>query len=147
MQQWLLPLITNRAHAEASESSNVTTGRDFSLHAESTSVTNVISEGEAEASNVAVGASVAVNLVAEEVKALMAGTASVGGNFSVTAKAQPKDLASAYATASGLDLQRYKDKYNTTISDILSGKAFKKDTTGAGGSLVLPVLPKVQPAR
>lgn len=127
-------LITNRAHAEASESSNVTTGRDFSLHAESTSVTNVISEGEAEASNVAVGASVAVNLVAEEVKALMAGTASVGGNFSVTAKAQPKDLASAYATASGLDLQRYKDKYNTTISDILSGKAFKKDTTGAGGS-------------
>ena len=127
-------LITNRAHAEASKTSNVTTGKDFRLHAESTSVTNVISEGEAEASNVAVGASVAVNLVAEEVKALMAGTASVGGDFSVTAKAQPKDLASAYATASGLDLQRYKDKYNTTISDILSGKAFKKDTTGTSGS-------------
>lgn len=127
-------LITNRAHAEASETSNVTTGRNFRLNAESTSVTNVISEGEAEASNVAVGASVAVNLVAEEVKALMAGTASVGGDFLVTAKAQPKDLASAYATASGLDLQRYKDKYNTTISDILSGKAFKKDTTGTSGS-------------
>ena len=127
-------LITNRAHAEASETSNVTTGGNFRLNAESTSVTNVISEGEAEASNVAVGASVAVNLVAEEVKALMAGTASVGGNFLVTAKAQPKDLASAYATASGLDLQRYKDKYNTKISDILSGKAFKKDTTGTSGS-------------
>ena len=83
-------LITNRAHAEASETSNVTTGKDFRLHAESTSVTNVISEGEAEASNVAVGASVAVNLVAEEVKALMAGTASVGGDFSVTAKADTR---------------------------------------------------------
>ena len=61
-----------------------------------------ISEGEAEASNVAVGASVAVNLVAEEVESPMAGTSRSQAVISqVTAKGKSqKDLASAYATAS-----------------------------------------------
>ncbi len=117
-------LVSNKVHAEAEQGAYVDAGGNLTLNAESVSAANTTAEGEAEASNAAVGASVAVNLVAETVTARMAGNGAVGGDFTVTARAKAQDLAKAYATASGLDLQRYKDKYNSSIADILSGKAF-----------------------
>ena len=117
-------LVSNKVRAEAEQGAYVDAGGNLTLNAESVSAANTTAEGEAEASNAAVGASVAVNLVAETVTARMAGNGAVGGDFTVTARAKAQDLAKAYATASGLDLQRYKDKYNSSIADILSGKAF-----------------------
>lgn len=119
-------LVSNKSKSEIEQGAQVTTGEnaDLTVNAESTSVTNTTAKGETEAKNAAVGASVAVNLVAEEVTARLAGNAVLGGNLNVTAKALAQDLAKAYATASGVDLQRYKDKYNASIADILSGKAF-----------------------
>ena len=122
-------LVSNKVRAEAEQGACVDAGGNLTLNAESVSAANTTAEGEAEASNAAVGASVAVNLVAETVTARMAGNGAVGGNLTVTARAKAQDLAKAYATASGLDLQRYKDKYNSSIADILSGKAFG---TGSG---------------
>ncbi len=122
-------LVSNKVRAEAEQGACVDAGGNLTLNAESVSAANTTAEGEAEASNAAVGASVAVNLVAETVIARMAGNGVVGGNLTVTARAKAQDLAKAYATASGLDLQRYKDKYNSSIADILSGKAFG---TGSG---------------
>ena len=117
-------LVSNKVRAEAEQGAYVDAGGNLTLNAESVSAANTTAEGEAEVSNAAVGASVAVNLVAETVTARMAGNGAVGGDFTVTARAKAQDLAKAYATASGLDLQRYKDKYNSSIADILSGKAF-----------------------
>lgn len=72
--------------------------------------------------------------MAEKVSALLAGTASVGGNFTVHAIAKAQDLAKAYATASGVDLSRYEKKYNATIASILDGSAFKKNNNNSGKS-------------
>lgn len=125
-------LVSNKAKAEIEQGAGVETGKDLTINAESTSATTAIATGKAEAKNAAAGASAAVNLVAEEVTACLAGNAALGTDLTVTAKALAQDLAKAYATASGLDLQRYQDKYNSTIADILSGKAFGTGNSSSG---------------
>jgi hypothetical protein len=54
----------------------------------------------------------------------MAGNASVGGDLNVTSKALTYDYSNAFATASGLDLERYQSKFGSSITDILNGNAF-----------------------
>ena len=125
-------LVSNKAKAEIEQGAGVETGKDLAISAESASATTATATGKAEAKNAAAGASVAVNLVAEEVTARLAGNAALGTDLTVTAKALAQDLAKAYATASGLDLQRYKDKYNSNIADILSGKAFGTGNSSTG---------------
>lgn len=125
-------LVSNKAKAEIEQGAGVETGKDLTINAESASATTATATGKAEAKNAAAGASAAVNLVAEEVTARLTGNATLGGELIVTAKALAQDLAKAYATASGLDLQRYKDKYNSTIADILSGKAFGTGNSSSG---------------
>lgn len=125
-------LVSNKAKAEIEQGAGVETGKDLTINAESASATTATATGKAEAKNAAAGASAAVNLVAEEVTARLAGNAALGTDLTVTAKALAQDLAKAYATASGLDLQRYKDKYNSTIADILSGKAFGTGNSSSG---------------
>ena len=125
-------LVSNKAKAEIEQGAGVETGTDLTINAESASATTTTATGKAEAKNAAAGASAAVNLVAEEVTARLAGNAALGGDLTVTAKALAQDLAKAYATASGLDLQRYKDKYNSTIADILSGQAFGTGNSSSG---------------
>ncbi|MEI3282604.1 MAG: hypothetical protein V8R61_07820 [Enterocloster sp.] len=125
-------LVSNKAKAEIEQGAGVETGKDLTINAESASATITTATGKAEAKNAAVGASAAVNLVAEEVTARLAGNAALGTDLTVTAKALAQDLAKAYATASGLDLKRYKDKYNSTIADILSGKTFGTGNSGSG---------------
>lgn len=58
-------LVSNKVRAEAEQGAYVDAGGNLTLNAESVSAANTTAEGEAEASNAAVGASVAVNLVAE----------------------------------------------------------------------------------
>lgn len=125
-------LVSNKAKAEIEQGAGVETGKDLTINAESASATTATATGKAEAKNAAAGASAAVNLVAEEVTARLAGNVALGTDLTVTAKALAQDLAKAYATASGLDLQRYKDKYNSTIADILSGKAFGTGNSSSG---------------
>ena len=125
-------LVSNKAKAEIEQGAGVETGKDLAISAESASATTATATGKAEAKNAAAGASAAVNLVAEEVTARLAGNAALGTDLTVTAKALAQDLAKAYATASGLDLQRYKDKYNSNIADILSGKAFGTGNSSTG---------------
>lgn len=125
-------LVSNKAKAEIEQGAGVETGKDLAISAESASATTATATGKAEAKNAAAGASVAVNLVAEEVTARLAGNAALGTDLTVTAKALAQDLAKAYATASGLDLQRYKDKYNSNIANILSGKAFGTGNSSTG---------------
>ena len=127
-------LVSNNANAEISSGTTADTGGNLDIYAESVSKTETTAKGDAEAKNAAVGASAAVNLVAEKVSALLAGTASVGGNFTVHAIAKAQDLAKAYATASGVDLSRYEKKYNATIASILDGSAFKKNNNNSGKS-------------
>ncbi len=127
-------LVSSNANAEISSGTTVDTGGNLDIYAESVSKTETTAKGDAEAKNAAVGASVAVNLVAEKVSALLAGTASVDGNFTVHAIAKAQDLAKAYATASGVDLSRYEKKYNATIASILDGSAFKKNNNNSGKS-------------
>lgn len=121
-----------RQKLRSNRGAGVETGKDLTINAESASATTATATGKAEAKNAAAGASAAVNLVAEEVTARLAGNAALGTDLTVTAKALAQDLAKAYATASGLDLQRYKDKYNSTIADILSGKAFGTGNSSSG---------------
>ena len=125
-------LVSNKAKAEIEQGAGVETGKDLTINAESASATTATATGKAEAKNAAAGASAAVNLVAEEVTARLTGNATLGGELIVTAKALAQDLAKVYATASGLDLQRYKDKYNSTIADILSGKVFGTGNSSSG---------------
>lgn len=125
-------LVSNKAKAEIEQGAGVETGKDLAISAESASATTATATGKAEAKNAAAGASAAVNLVAEEVTARLAGNAALGTDLTVTAKALAQDLAKAYATASGLDLQRYKDKYNSNIAHILSGKAFGTGNSSTG---------------
>lgn len=125
-------LVSNKAKAEIEQGAGVETGKDLTISAESASATTATATGKAEAKNAAAGASAAVNLVAEEVTARLAGNAALGTDLTVTAKALAQDLAKAYATASGLDLQRYKDKYNSNIANILSGKAFGTGNSSTG---------------
>lgn len=125
-------LVSNKAKAEIEQGAGVETGKELTINAESASATTATATGKAEAKNAAAGASAAVNLVAEEVTARLAGNAALGTDLTVTAKALAQDLAKAYATASGLDLQRYKDKYNSNIANILSGKAFGTGNSSTG---------------
>ena len=116
-----LNIVSSETKAEIGSGSVLELDGSLTIHAEGTTNTTAESKGSAKASNVAVGGSVAVNLVDELVAALFNGKATIGGNAAITAESNSKDVASAYATASGLQLDRLKDKFNTDLSGVLSG--------------------------
>ena len=116
-----LNIISSEAIAEVRKGAFVDTDGNVTVHAEGTTTTTAESKGSAKASSVAVGGSVAVNIVDERVAALWNGTGTIGGNAEVTAVSNSADTANAYATASGLQLDRFKSKFNAELDEILAG--------------------------
>ena len=78
-------------------------------------------EGCSSSSNSAVGASVNVNVIYQAITADFAGSGAVGGNVEVKASSATNDVSEAFATASGVDLDRYTKKFNTSVDNIMNG--------------------------
>jgi len=116
-----LSVVTNEVKAYSGTGSNIIAGGDTEISAESVSTTNTVSEGNSSGSKAAVGASVALNVIVATTEAALKGNADIGGALSIQAGTLNEDDVSAYATARGLNLERYINKFKRTAEQLLSG--------------------------
>ncbi|HHU63668.1 MAG TPA: hypothetical protein GXZ32_05610 [Clostridiales bacterium] len=117
-----LAIVTNRVKAYTASGSTIGADGDVEVTANSISNTVTRSEGNASGSKAAVGATVGLNVVTSDTEAAVRSNGTVGGALIVEASTAARDDVFAMATARGLSIERYVNKFKTTVDDILKGK-------------------------
>ena len=97
------------------------TSGNVEIKADSKSTTDTTAEGNSSGSKVAVGAAVGVNVIDATTEAALKGNASIGGSLTVEANTENRDDVFTLATARGLSIERYINKFKKSADDILNG--------------------------
>ena len=116
-----LTIVTNNVKAYSGAGSTLGASGTGTFTASTESDTDTRSEGNSNGSKVAVGASVALNIITATTEAAILGNASFGGNLTITSTSVNTDDVNALATARGLKIERYINQFKTTADQILSG--------------------------
>jgi hypothetical protein len=129
-----LTIVVNEVKAYSGTGSTIGANGNAIISAVSISNTESTAQGNASGSKVAVGACLALNVIVAATEAALNGNATIGGSLTVSASSTNKDDVFALATARGLSLDRYINKYkdalnNLSVDDILNGN-FGKDENG-----------------
>ncbi|MFZ5944777.1 MAG: hypothetical protein ACOYVD_11740, partial [Bacillota bacterium] len=123
-----LTVVTNTVGAYSGTNSTINASGNVVITADSTSTTYTKAEGNA-SGKAAVGASLALNVINATTEAAVKGNASIGSSLSIIAITVNKDDVFALATARGLKIDRYLEKFATTYDNIING-----NFGGEGGS-------------
>ena len=94
-----------------SHSQTLTVGGDASLVSTSETAHHTLAHGEAAGEKAAAGASVAVSVVKVDSTAYLGRSLTAGGKLSLEATSEGSDIADAKATARGLVLEKYANKF------------------------------------
>ncbi|MGI6449141.1 MAG: hypothetical protein ACOX3R_02285 [Desulfitobacteriia bacterium] len=129
-----LTIVVNEVKAYSGTGSTIGANGNVIISSASTSNTETTAEGNASGSKVAVGACLALNVIVANTEAALKGNATIGGSLTVSASSTNRDDVFALATARGLSLDRYLNKFkdalnNLSVDDILNGN-FGKDENG-----------------
>ncbi|MGX8728456.1 MAG: hypothetical protein ACSW75_02680, partial [Lachnospiraceae bacterium] len=104
-------------------------GKDLIVRAKDGSEVSNETKGEATAKKVAAGATVAVNVVVQDILAELAANGSAGGNVVVEANTKTSDMAVGTATANGIETPKFLEKfqkYAKGLDDLVTGNLIKK---------------------
>jgi hypothetical protein len=116
-----LSIVNNENRAYIGSGCNVDTSGNVEIKADSKSTTDTTAEGNSSGSKVAVGAAVGVNVIDATTEAALKGNASIGGSLTVEANTENRDDVFTLATARGLSIERYINKFKKSADDILNG--------------------------
>jgi hypothetical protein len=116
-----LTIINNENRAYIGSGCNITATGNVQIKANGTSTTSTTAQGNSSGSKVAVGAAVGVNVINATTEAALKGNATIGGSLTVEAKTVNRDDVFTLATARGLNVERYMNKFKKTSDQVLSG--------------------------
>ena len=122
-------LIKSDVHAVIPENVILIVDKNLVVKSEADTESNAEVRSDANAENTAAGASVAVNIAAENTLSELASNTTVGGNLTVTAETKTSDKSGAYATASGVQLDRLKDQFGLKATELLDKNFFTRYLT------------------
>ena len=104
-----------------SDTQTLTVGGDVVIEASSETSNETLAHGEAAGEKAAVGASVAVSIVIADTEAHLGRNLTAGGELRVAATSDSQDISDAKATARGLLLEKYANKYKSGMNSATGG--------------------------
>ena len=117
-----LNYLNRQTEAKISPSTEtLTVGGGVVIGASSEISNETLAHGEAAGEKAAVGASVGVSVVIANTEAYLGRNLTVGGALRVTATSDSQDIADAKATARGLLLEKYANKYKSGMNSASGG--------------------------
>jgi mucin-19 len=125
-----ITVVINNIKAYSGAGSNIGATGDAEVTANSTNISLTQSEGNASGSKAAVGASLALNVTITNTEAAIKGNAGIGGKLTLTAASQNRDDVNALATARGLSVERYLNKFKDLDADDILGGNFGNGDDG-----------------
>jgi hypothetical protein len=122
------------ANVHVSDENGLFVGGDLHMIASSEGENTATSKGHAQSSKAAAGASVNVNVVNQAIHAVFNGVGKVAGDVQIQATSKTNDISNAEATASGVDLKKYTEKFDTSVDEIVDGQFGSKSDAKAESS-------------